>query len=799
MSSVSSLSSSTSGIYGGANRITGLASGLDTDALVESMTSLTRSKIAKQNQQKQILQWQMDAFRSISSKLIDFQEKYTSYASSTNLRSSSFFGKNLITAVGDNSKYISVSGVSQNASNIMITGIEKLAKNANAVSQTKVSDQTLSGTMSDDITTSKFAGKTLSIKFGDRTHTITLDRDKTYDTVDNLVKEINAQFEKIDDVSVGDDVMKLSDVIEVTNDGGSLTLQAKAGYTGNNLQIKGGSDTLLKAIGWEKSEDKTGVGPIKGTETLTDPDMVNKYQEKKTLADMLLGEGKSITFSLDGKTAQIAMPNKDTKLKDGITSIIDNDGNLDKTNFAKYLEEKLADVYGAGRVTVDISGSDIKFATKEGSNSILEVTAISSEVQKGLGIKIGESNRVNLNATVAESGLAGSGVDLANVSINGITLQEMVGNDAEGKPKDLSKMSVSEIMKAINKSDANVNITYIKEADKFSITSTIDGAGGSTDIAGDAATLFGIDPDQIQAGEDAVIYVDYDGEGGIGPVELHRSSNTIDIDGMSVTLKGTFTSDANDPESVITFDAKADTEKVTTAVKDMIAAFNEIIELSNTEVSTKRNRDYEPLTDEQKAEMTEEQIELWEEKAKAGMLFNDSDLRSFTTDIRFLFSGDLNTVSMLEEMGITESNVYSDHGKLSFDEEKFKAYFEKNPDAVAELFTADPGTVTNADGTTSTTKGGIMTQIYDVFEKYAATTGSTKGVFVEKAGAPESPLSILNNFLQTSINDIDEYISTLQEKLEDETERYYQQFASLEVYIQQMNSQSSWLSQQISY
>ena len=797
MSSISSLSSATSGIYGGANRITGLASGLDTDALVESMTSLTRSKIAKQNQDKQLLQWQMEAFRSISSKLIEFQEKYTSYASSTNLRSSSFFGKNLITAVGDNSKYISISGVSKNASNIMITGIEQLAKNANAVSKNPVSDQALSGTMSDNITTSQFAGKTLSIKFGDRTHTITLDKDKTYDTVDDLVKEINAQFEKIDDVSVGGKIKTLSDVIEVTNDGGSLTLQAKAGYTGNNLQIKGGSDSLLKAIGWEKSEDKVNTGAIKGTETLTDPDMVNKYQKENTLADMLFGKGKSITFSLNGKTAEIAMP-------EDKADYVDADGNVDTGKLQDYLNDELKKAFGKGRVTAEIDGKDISFTTTD-STSILEVTAINSDVKKGLGISVGESNRINLNATVAESGLLGSSVNLANVEINGIKLQDMVGKDAEGNPKDLSKMSVSEIMKAINNSDANVNITYIKEADKFSITSTVEGAGGEIEFNEAARQLFGGGKENqgnyftYQKGQDAIVYVDYDGEGGAGPVKLQRSSNTIDIDGMSVTLKGTFKSDPNDPQSVITFDAKADTEKVTTAVKEMIDAFNEIIKLSNDEVSTKRNRDYAPLTDEQKAEMTEEQIELWEEKAKEGMLFNDSDLRAFTTDIRFLFSGDLKTVSMLEEMGITESTSYSDHGKLSFDEEKFKAYFEKNPDAVAELFTAEPGTVTNEDGTTTTTKGGIMTQIYDVFEKYAATTGSTKGVFVEKAGAPESPLSILNNSLQTSINDIDKYISTLQEKLENETERYYQQFASLEVYIQQMNSQSSWLSQQFAY
>ena len=104
MSSVGSLSSSTSSsIFNSSNRITGLASGLDTDALIESMTAATRSKIAKQKQDKQLLQWQMDDYRSISSKLIDFQNKYLSYSSETNLRSSSFFDKTLLSVLGDNS------------------------------------------------------------------------------------------------------------------------------------------------------------------------------------------------------------------------------------------------------------------------------------------------------------------------------------------------------------------------------------------------------------------------------------------------------------------------------------------------------------------------------------------------------------------------------------------------------------------------------------------------------------------------------------------------------------------------
>lgn len=809
MSSVSSLTSSTSSLYN-SNRITGLASGLDTDSLIESMTTGTRSKIAKQKQELQRLQWQMDAFRSISSQLISFQNKYTSFSSSTNLRSESFFGKNLISALGDNSKYISVSGTSANASNIRITSINKLAQNENVVSKNSVSTQKLQAgeAISDTITTSKLAGTKLSFEFGNSgTQSITLDATKTYDEPKQLVEEINTKLKELKFTTSDGTSKDLSEAMEATLDSNNqLVLQTKGDYAGTNIKIKDGtSQALLDAVGWEVTKDDQASNQIVGTKELTS-EVMKEQQTTKNWYDLVTGKDKSITLNYNGKAVEIKLPGsveEFTKNK--------NDSNKAKNDFAQYLQQEINNALGENRIRVsygDQNGLSFETVQQDGQSkdttSILKITSGNYEALQAMGLKSGASNRVNLNATVAESGLNANSVDLTKVEINGKKLQDIVGKD-----KDLKTMSVSEIIKAVNASDANVTISYNETADKFSIASTIEGAAGKVELSTEAQKLFsGVNnitakdpqnPNQVSEdyfavneGQDAEIEVDFDGTGGADAVTLTRSSNTIDLDGLTVTLKGTFQSEANNPNSAITFDAKVDSEKVTTAVKDMITAFNDIIKLSNDELSTKPNRDYAPLTDEQKEEMTEEQIEEWEKKAKEGMLFNDSSLRSFTSEIRFIFSGDANTVEKLKEMGITVSSTYSDHGKISFDEEKFKAFLEKDSDTVAELFTASSNKATND-------KGGIMTQAYEVFEKYAATTGATKGVFVEKAGATESPLSMLTNSLQKEMNDIDDYIDTLQSKLEDETERYYQKFTSLEVYIQQMNSQSSWLSQQFSY
>ena len=145
MASIGSISARTSGLIGGANRITGLASGLDVDSLVENMTMGTLNKIQKQQQAKQKLEWKMNDYRSISSKLISFQNKYNSYSSSTNLRSPSFYDKSIVTALGENSKYISVSGKSSAAETMAIKAVKQLAKDTSYVSKNSVSDQTPTG------------------------------------------------------------------------------------------------------------------------------------------------------------------------------------------------------------------------------------------------------------------------------------------------------------------------------------------------------------------------------------------------------------------------------------------------------------------------------------------------------------------------------------------------------------------------------------------------------------------------------------------------------------------------------
>jgi flagellar capping protein FliD len=87
---------------------------------------------------------------------------------------------------------------------------------------------------------------------------------------------------------------------------------------------------------------------------------------------------------------------------------------------------------------------------------------------------------------------------------------------------------------------------------------------------------------------------------------------------------------------------------------------------------------------------------------------------------------------------------------------------------------------------------------YTVFEesvdRYAGTTGATKGVLIEKAGSTLAPTSIYSNTWQSAIDDLDDEIEKWQDKLSDKIDYYTTQFTNLETLISEMNSQSSMLS-----
>ena len=781
MASIGGLSGSTSNSLSGLKGYGGLASGLDRDSLIESMTQGTTSKIYKQQQKKTSLQWEQTAIRNITDKMIAFSDKYLStYSSSTNLFSSTFWGRNNISVLGSNSKYVSVSGSSSTADTLSILGVKQLAKKAQMTSGSAASDGILKTGKIDlsDQKAENLEGKTIEINYGDKNYTVTLPSgsDYKYDSVDNIVKSLNKAFENVE----LDGGKKLNDVLAVETKGDRIVFKDKVN-NGNIFKLTGG--TALSHLGFKdkpdsefKEMDITSAG-LESVRDITEDDIFTKTPFIDRIA------GKELTFTYNGVSKSIKLPEKDAL----------NNGNILDT-LRTSMQKQLDDAFGDGRIKVSANSGGLQFKTTVpgGGNDTSSVLSVSSGSAGLLGengalnMNYGESNRVNMEAKISESGLRTfkEGTTFpATITINGV--------DIKVEESD----TVRTLMDKINNSDAGVEVNYQNSSDKFVFTSKKDGASGKISVGGDFKNIFGTSFNKTD-GQDAIVAVKYAGSDEV--VEIVRDSNSFKIDGMTISVNGEFGYKAgaggkleldktSDP---VTFDAKVDEDKIVETIKKMVEEYNEIIELVGKETGIKPNRDYEPLTSAQKAEMSESEIEAGEEKAKEGLLFNDNDLKGLSNSLRFVVS--TADQAALKKLGITTSSTASDKGKLSFDESAFRAALKTDPEGIREMFTKERTVDENG---VATGVNGIAVNMKSAFDKYAKTLGEPKGILIERAGSIKSPASITQNSLYKQMEQIDKRISDLQDVLKMEQDRYIRQFTALESVIAQMNSQSGWLSQ----
>ena len=298
-------------------------------------------------------------------------------------------------------------------------------------------------------------------------------------------------------------------------------------------------------------------------------------------------------------------------------------------------------------------------------------------------------------------------------------------------------------------------------------------------------------------GADAIVNATVNGK----ELTLRRSSNVVNMDGLSVTLKSTFDSTAADGGDAVTFTTSSDSDKVVEAVKSFVEDVNKLMNdvhsafttqpITKTSSSSKSGTTYyEPLTEDDKNDMSEDAIAKYEEKAKTGLLFGDSDLRSLYDKLRTSIQSYGADRVDLEAIGL--STAYS-NGVTTFklNETKLREALESDPDKVRTVFTktTDGGSATN----------GLMASLKNTLNSYASTSLGSPGVLVRKAGTKLSAVSLMNNNLYSQISNIDKQIEDWQSKLSSRVDYYTKQFTALEKMMSTMNNQSSMLADLMGY
>lgn len=777
MYSISNLMSGTQSSASSSKAIGGMATGLDTATLIKNMTASTRSKIARQKQTKQLLSWQTDAYRGISDKLVEFSKKYTSYSSSTNLLSSSFYTKTSISTAGSNSDKVSVTGSSSMTDNMTIVSAEKATAGGAMSSKENFSNTVLTGDPVDfsNNLVSTVGGSEISINYNNVNYKIAFDGTK-YNNNADFVSDISS---KLSNISVNGSSEKLSDIVNFSLSGDKVTISAK--QDGKNFDVAKFSSELKSALGFDDTQfvsDKMQVTFATPKEAASN---VGNLTKKVDLADGL--GGKYITFSFNNTSRAISFSKtelQDARQKDvDGNDIKDGSGNYiyDQTKIKSMFQTKLDSAFGKDSVKVDFDTNKLKFTTTN-TGAVFKVAQIDPSAEGILGISKGDSNRVNLDAA--------------------ITLPSSPILNINGTPIDLNGVSTTrQLMDKINSSSNGITVSYIESLDRFEFKSS---ASSDVSINGNVADQFFVknpgDSLNVKAPTQSKITIKY-GDG--SPIELTSNNNTFSVDGLSINVNESFST--GDP---VKLSAKTDSDKMLTVIKDMVKDYNDIVTLVNKEYSTKPNRNYPPLTDDQRKDMSESEIKAWEDKAKTGMLFGNNDMSSLSNDLRNIFFSTKENMSALNAIGITSSSNWKDNGKIMIDEEKLKKAIESDPENVKDLFSkplenkkdaSGNNLIVNGAAVADTRSGGIMARMKFMMDKYAKTEGSTKGILIEKAGHPSAPLSISKNTILDKMDRIDTIIKNLNRTLSTEEKRFQKQFTALETAYSKLNAQTGWLNQ----
>ena len=787
----------------------GLASGIDRDALIEQMTARTTSKITSKKQAMTKLEWKRDAYRSISNKIIDLQDNYLSYSATKSLKNSDFFAKNQVSVQGnpDYTKYISATGNADTASRVSVLGVKQLATSATLVSgEKKIENETdspitLGGISESDFTnkevkTSNLSGTKLTFgtysitdkKFteeatftfptsyekkvdGGKTETVTIDYT---DKSENVVKQLN---EALDSQGfLGKDGKS---GIEFTLDGDEIKIRQKTGSItdkGKSCVIRETS-SALKSLGFNsgkmnQDEINNGISLDEFNASSNKSSFEAAAITKQPLSGYL--KGKSISVSYGGQTKNIELIGDKEEIKDFKA-------------FKDSLQNKLDKAFGSGKVTVGEGQNGSLTFTATDNKQTLQISADSKELQNALGITSTQSNKISTGSSLWENrvklGLGKYNTKeelndaLKNFTVNGAKIDNITADT-----------TVDGLLTAINNNkDAGVTAIYLGSENKFVLSSNEKGEGRKITLGADpndtadAANLIfgGVSTD----GTDGEMSILYNGV----QTTITSSSNTFSIDGLDIRATNTFNTGSATAEGGVSFTASADTEKVTETVKKFIEAYNAMIDEVRTQATTKPDSNYKPLTDDQKNEMNETSIKNWEDKAKEGILYNSSALKDLDNATQGIFSSMMiNGVSYddLEKIGISFSDDYTAGGKIVFDEEKFKTAMDSDPEKVSDLFTGTHGIVNTIDSTLST-----------YATRYASKNGNSYGVLIEEAGSEKLSLTLTNNSIYKELKDMQETITNLQSQLSTEQDRYISQFTQMERLINQMNSQSSYLSQ----
>ncbi len=787
-------------------RLGGITSGFDTEAMVTQLLSSYQTRIDKQSQKITKLSWQQSAYQDITKKITEFKNTYFDVLKrDTYLMSPSTFNKFKadVTATSN----ADAAGLTVSTTSNSSSGSYKIKLNQAAKASTAQGNSITSGNFKLDLdkALSSASGEVKTNDDGSETWTMNFALDVQ---VGGIRKTISFSADALlgADGNVADKDAAKSSIIDSLNQ----KLQESFGYSGKTSGATGATDAngkewfLQVKLGSDgKAEFQVGgnasvsVAENKGNFGLAQP------KEKVAISTGSVVTGvNAFQVEIGGKNVSVAFNGVsstyyDSKSQTGNEAILaeykelktaayrksynlaDNeivsDEQLEKFNYsneqaakdknAASIKEALKGVAG---YTFNFDGTDVTAADSNGNSVDFSMTSVEGGT---LGLtKASASNKINSGSTLSDLGFKPEADGTYKLNINGteISLDK--------------KSTISSMMSAVNKSAAGVTMTYSSLTNSFTLESKEFGGAGKVEV-GDTSLgrSLGLVDDNgtVGASEGQNAIFEINGQ------EVYLNDNTYTLDGNTFTFNDNMTIG-----ETYTVNIAKDSTTVKDALKKFVESYNKLIDdvygyIGKSPAKDDDGNTYEPLTNAEKDEMSEDEITKWEEKAKQGVLYNDSTVSTVMSQMRSaLYTSvtlDDGSKFGIYNLGIKTSSEWSEHGKLQIDENAFDKAFENNEDAIIKLFT---------DSDT-----GMMKKLNSVIDGAVKSSGAanTRGTLVRKAGKADSSVTTDSTIYKEMVK-MQDRLKELQDRYDTKEEYWWKVFTNMETAMADLNSQTSYIS-----
>ncbi|WP_078555808.1 flagellar hook-associated protein 2 [Bacillus alkalicellulosilyticus] len=356
--------------------------------------------------------------------------------------------------------------------------------------------------------------------------------------------------------------------------------------------------------------------------------------------------------------------------------------------------------------------------------------------------------------------------------------------------------SLNDLFKKINDSNLGIKAFYDSTFDKVVIERKTTGEFGNVPNTTNEilfsesrflTDILKIKQENEVSGKDAhVKYTDPI----LGEIETTSKTNQLTIGSMTFNIMQRTATE--------TVTVTSNTDQAFNNIKNFVDKYNETISIIQGKLNETKHRGFPPLTDEQRRELSDREAELWDEKARSGLLRRDPILTSTLNQMRTLLytpvknSGEFNHIS---QIGITTTSNFRDGGKLEIDENKLREALEQDPLAVHQLFNnvADKSlTDIPRDQRTAEQRAEIESQT-GLVARIRTTISSEMDKILNRAG--NTNRTNQQFVLGRELNDVDSQIDRFQRRLADIESRYWAQFSRMEKAANEANAQSMSLMQ----